>query len=170
MVVSHYAAHRIKAGCPTPSRRWIRLALAFVVMNGLAGCGGETLGTLQVTIRLETPAGVSLSCDDLGADQVELSFFAESGDLVPHDLATVDCEATSAGWSMFGLAVTARSYHRVVLRFITLSGGTVRICTSEGRVDAVLEHTDVKVEAGVLGKLDFLLIGHSPPCAEPESP
>jgi len=140
--------------------------LVCVVMAGAVGCGGESLGVLQVTIRLETTTGISGACANIDAKQVELTFFAESGDVVPHDVATADCEATAAGRAMVGIAVTARSYHRVVLRFVTPTGSTARICTTVGREDAVLEQTDVKVEAGVLGKLDFVLVGDSGPCAE----
>lgn len=140
--------------------------IPFVAMTVGAGCGGETLGALQVTIRLETPDGVSKACADLGADQVELALFAELGDVVPYDFVTADCEATAAGWAVFGLAVTARTYHRVVLRFVTSTGSTVGVCGPEGRTDALLERTDVRVEAGVLGRLDFVLVGDSLPCAE----
>ncbi len=140
--------------------------MIFVVMVGAVGCGGETLGLLQITIRLETPAGVSRACADIGAEQVELTFFAELGDVVPQDKATADCEATAAGWAMVGLALKAGSYHKVVLRFITSTGTTARVCTPQGREDAVLEQTDVTVEAGVLEKLDFVLVGDSLPCAE----
>jgi hypothetical protein len=140
--------------------------MVFVVIAAAVGCGGERLGALQVTIRLETPTGMSRACADFGAEQVELRFFANPGDVVPYDVATTDCEATAAGWTMVGLAVTARSYHKVVLRFVTSTGDTVSVCTPQGRVDAVLEQTDLEVEPGVVGKLDFLLVGESGPCAE----
>jgi hypothetical protein len=143
--------------------------MVIVAMAAGAGCGGETLGALQVTIRLETPTGLSRSCDDFAADLLELVFYAEPGDLVPHDVATVDCGATAAGRATFGLAVTARLYHRVVLRFITSAGDTARVCGPEGRVDAVLEQTDVQVTAGVLVKLDYVLVGESLPCAAQET-
>jgi len=164
--MSHPAAHRIKGELPILSGgvRWF--VLLFVVIAVGAGCGGETLGALRVTIRLQTPAGVSRSCVDLGAERVELALFAEPGDVVPHDLATVDCDATASGWAVFGLAVTARTYHRVVMRFITSTGTTVGVCGPEGRMDAELEQNDIRVEAGVLGRLDFLLVGDSQPCAE----
>lgn len=137
-----------------------------IVMLSAGGCGGDTLGRLQVTIHLESASGISRACADLGADTLELSFFAETGDVVPHDIATVDCEATPTGWATFALAVTAQTYTRVVLRFVTSTGTTVRVCDDTGRVDAVLEQTDVKVEAGVLGSLDFVLVGDSQPCSE----
>jgi hypothetical protein len=140
--------------------------MVIVVMVGAIACGGERLGVLQVNIRLETPSGISRACVDYGADQVELTFFADSEDLVPHDVVTADCEATAAGWAMVGLRVTAQTYHRVALRFVSSTGNTVGVCTPAGRMDAVLEQTDVKVESGVLGKLDFLLVGDTLPCAE----
>lgn len=144
----------------------IWLVMAFVVITPGVGCGGENLGTLQVTVRLETPSGVSRACSDIGADKLELTFFADAGDLVPHDVATVGCEATPSGWATFGLALTARNYHKVVLRFLTETGSVVRVCDDVGRIDAVLEQDDVMVEAGVLRNVDFILVGDSQPCAE----
>lgn len=140
--------------------------VVMVVMVGAVACGGERLAVLQVTIRLETSSGVSRACEEYGADLVELTFFADSEDVVPHDVVTADCEATAAGRAMVGLRVTARTYHKVVLRFVSSTGNTVGVCTPAGRIDAVLEQTDVKVETGVLGKLDFLLVGDTLPCAE----
>ena len=148
--------------------RW--LAMTFVMIVGQVGCAQETLGALEVTVRLQSPDGASLACVDLGAEQLELSLYAKSGDQVPQDQAVVDCEANDAGWAMFGLTVAAQSYQRVVLRFLTSSGDTVRICTSEGRVDAVLEQNEVRVGAGEVGSVAFELVGDTQPCTAVESP
>ncbi len=129
-----------------------------------SACGGDSLGTLSVTVRLETETGESRACADFGANQLELTFYRQSGDQVPYDVATVDCEAAAAGRAVFALALTAQTYDRVVLRFITETGDTARICTDQGRVEAVLERTEVGVEAGVLRTLDFVLVGESLPC------
>lgn len=141
-----------------------------VVMSGQAGCGKETLGALEVTVRLQTPDGASLACADLGAEQLELALYAESGDQIPQDLALVDCEADDAGRAMFGLTVAAQSYQRVVLRFLTTAGDTVSICTSEGRVDAVLEQNEVQVGASEVASVAFMLEGDTLPCTATESP
>lgn len=161
--VSHSFPYRNPLGYTGP---FIWLVMVIVVMTLGVGCGGENLGTLQVTIRLETVLGVSRGCSDIGADKLELTFFADSGDLVAHDVITVVCEATGSGWATYGLLLTARNYHKVVLRFLTATGSVVRVCGDVGRIDAVLEQDDVMVEAGMLRTLDFVLVGDSQPCAE----
>lgn len=145
-------------------------AVMLVMMAGQVGCGGETLGALQVTVRLQTLDGTALACDDLGAEKLELALFAKTSDQVPQDLALVDCEANASGQAMFGLAVAAQSYQRAVLRFVTSMGETVRICTTEGRVDAVLEQDEVHVEGGEVGTVAFALVGDTLPCDATESP
>jgi hypothetical protein len=137
-----------------------------VGMVGAGACGGEDLGTLQVMLRLESPNGGARSCADFGAQAVELSFYADPGDLVPLDRATVDCEATAAGRATFALSVAAQSYHRVVLRLVTEVGDTVRICGAEGRQDAVLEVLQVSVSTAVIETLSYLIVGDALPCAE----
>jgi hypothetical protein len=135
-------------------------------MLGAGACGGEELGTLQVMLRLESPGGGARSCADFGAQAVELSFFADPGDLVPLDQATVGCEATATGRATFALTLAAQSYHRVVLRLVTEGGDTVRICGVEGRQDAVLEGLHVSVSTVVIETLSFLIVGDALPCAE----
>ncbi|MFH2007309.1 MAG: hypothetical protein ABI333_12030 [bacterium] len=146
-------------------RRWLMGLGLLLLVAGIQRCDGDPVGTLKVDYHLQREAGIAQSCEDLGAVQVELSLWAQPEDQVPLDVATLDCDAADSGRSTFAIVVTAGSYHTAQLRFLTANGNTVQICTSQGRVPAAFEQTDITVSRGEVRELVFSVIGESGVCA-----
>jgi len=149
------------------SRHCSRVLTGLVLLllaGGIVRCDGEPVSTVKVDYHLQREAGVAQSCEDLGAVQVELSLWAEAEDQVPLDVATLSGAATDSGRGSFAIVVTAGSYHTARLRFLTVNGNTVQICTAEGRVPAAYEQTDITVTAGEVRELVFSVLGYSGVC------
>lgn len=140
------------------------LAVA-LVMGASSGCASEDVGTLQVGLTLRDRAGQPQSCAALGATGVQVSLYARADDSLAYDRVERDCEITADGSGFVAFDVAAGTYHHAEVRFLSVNGNTVRLCTDEGSADAVVTQNEVRVDPKRQTQIRVALEGDPGSCA-----